>query len=70
MKEDEVNKKILKTFRSRTFSYQTEKAILSNIGERTNVAGSQKVFTIDKEEKFDEALEVARASGRWWSTNY
>ena len=31
-----------------------------NIGERTNVAGSKKFLRLIKEEKFDEALEVAR----------
>ncbi|XLS29942.1 methionine synthase [Flavobacteriaceae bacterium M23B6Z8] len=32
-----------------------------NIGERTNVTGSRKFLRLVKEEKFDEALEVARA---------
>ncbi len=31
-----------------------------NIGERTNVAGSKKFLRLIKEEKFEEALEVAR----------
>ncbi|MFD2587716.1 methionine synthase [Croceitalea marina] len=31
-----------------------------NVGERTNVAGSKKFLRLIKEEKFDEALEVAR----------
>ncbi|HMB65209.1 MAG TPA: dihydropteroate synthase, partial [Eudoraea sp.] len=31
-----------------------------NIGERTNVAGSKKFLRLVKEEKFDEALEIAR----------
>ncbi|SHG84056.1 methionine synthase [Flagellimonas flava] len=31
-----------------------------NVGERTNVAGSKKFLRLVKEEKFDEALEVAR----------
>ncbi|TQI71708.1 methionine synthase (B12-dependent) [Gramella sp. Hel_I_59] len=31
-----------------------------NVGERTNVAGSKKFLSLIKEEKFDEALEVAR----------
>lgn len=31
-----------------------------NVGERTNVAGSRKFLRLIKEEKFDEALEVAR----------
>ena len=30
-----------------------------NVGERTNVAGSKKFLRLIKEEKFDEALEVA-----------
>ncbi len=32
-----------------------------NIGERTNVTGSRKFLRLIKEEKFDEALEIARA---------
>ena len=31
-----------------------------NIGERTNVAGSRKFLRLIKEEKFDEALDIAR----------
>ncbi|NNC69856.1 MAG: dihydropteroate synthase, partial [Flavobacteriaceae bacterium] len=31
-----------------------------NVGERTNVTGSKKFLRLIKEEKFDEALEVAR----------
>ncbi|NNC33573.1 MAG: dihydropteroate synthase, partial [Croceitalea sp.] len=31
-----------------------------NVGERTNVAGSKKFLRLIKEERFDEALEVAR----------
>ena len=31
-----------------------------NVGERTNVAGSRKFLRLVKEEKFDEALTVAR----------
>jgi len=31
-----------------------------NVGERTNVAGSKKFLRLIKEEKFDEALDVAR----------
>ncbi len=31
-----------------------------NVGERTNVAGSRKFLRLVKEDKFDEALEVAR----------
>src|SRR5210317_2475089 len=31
-----------------------------NIGERTNVTGSRKFLRLIKEEKFDEALDVAR----------
>jgi len=31
-----------------------------NVGERTNVAGSRKFLRLIKEEKFDEALDVAR----------
>ncbi len=32
-----------------------------NVGERTNVTGSRKFLRLIKEEKYDEALEVARA---------
>ena len=31
-----------------------------NVGERTNVAGSRKFLRLVKEEKFDEALAIAR----------
>ncbi|MEP5546764.1 dihydropteroate synthase, partial [Maribacter dokdonensis] len=31
-----------------------------NVGERTNVAGSKKFLRLVKEEKFEEALAVAR----------
>jgi len=34
-----------------------------NVGERTNVAGSRKFLRLVKEEKFDEALDIA-PSGR------
>ena len=32
-----------------------------NVGERTNVAGSKKFLRLIKEEKYDEALEIARS---------
>lgn len=35
-------------------------SIFANIGERTNVAGSRKFARLIKEEKFEEALDVAR----------
>ena len=31
-----------------------------NVGERTNVAGSRKFLRLINEEKFDEALDIAR----------
>ena len=31
-----------------------------NVGERTNVAGSKKFLRLIKEEKFEEALDIAR----------
>jgi 5-methyltetrahydrofolate--homocysteine methyltransferase len=37
-----------------------EDSNFTNIGERTNVAGSRKFLRLIKEERFDEALEVAR----------
>ncbi|HOT15344.1 MAG TPA: methionine synthase [Bacteroidales bacterium] len=38
----------------------TKEANFINIGERTNVAGSKKFARLIKEEKFDEALAIAR----------
>src|SRR5690625_1607533 len=32
-----------------------------NVGERTNVTGSRKFLRLNENDKFDEALEVARA---------
>ena len=37
-----------------------ENSNFTNIGERTNVAGSKKFLRLIKEERFDEALDVAR----------
>lgn len=37
-----------------------DESIFANIGERTNVAGSRKFARLIKEEKFEEALDVAR----------
>ncbi|MFT5942498.1 MAG: 5-methyltetrahydrofolate--homocysteine methyltransferase, partial [Sediminicola sp.] len=31
-----------------------------NVGERTNVAGSKKFLRLIKDEKFEEALDIAR----------
>ena len=38
----------------------TEESNFINVGERTNVAGSSKFLSLIKEDKFEEALEVAR----------
>jgi len=38
----------------------TQESNFINVGERTNVAGSKKFLRLIKEEKFEEALEVAR----------
>lgn len=38
----------------------TEESIFVNVGERTNVTGSRKFLRLIKEEKYDEALSVAR----------
>ncbi|WKB80146.1 methionine synthase [Cellulophaga lytica] len=38
----------------------TENTNFINVGERTNVAGSKKFLRLIKEEKFDEALDIAR----------
>ena len=37
-----------------------ENSNFTNVGERTNVAGSKKFLRLIKEEKYDEALDVAR----------
>ena len=39
----------------------TPEANFVNVGERTNVTGSRKFLRLIKEEKYDEALEIARA---------
>ena len=39
----------------------TPDSIFINVGERTNVTGSRKFLRLIKEEKYDEALEIARA---------
>ena len=38
----------------------SENSNFINVGERTNVAGSRKFLRLIKEEKFDEALAIAR----------
>lgn len=38
----------------------TQETNFINVGERTNVAGSKKFLRLIKEEKFDEALDIAR----------
>ena len=40
--------------------FVTEESIFVNVGERTNVTGSRKFLRLIKEEKYDEALSVAR----------
>jgi 5-methyltetrahydrofolate--homocysteine methyltransferase len=37
-----------------------EESIFVNVGERTNVTGSRKFLRLIKEEKYEEALEIAR----------
>src|SRR5690606_4185268 len=37
-----------------------ENSLFVNVGERTNVTGSAKFLRLIKDEKFDEALDVAR----------
>ena len=39
----------------------TPESIFVNVGERTNVTGSRKFLRLIKEEKYEEALDVARA---------
>ncbi|MFI2744042.1 methionine synthase [Zhouia sp. PK063] len=41
--------------------YITPESNFINVGERTNVTGSRRFLRLIREEKFDEALEVARA---------
>ncbi|SCY91380.1 methionine synthase [Flavobacterium caeni] len=38
----------------------TEESIFVNVGERTNVTGSRKFLRLIKEEKYEEALDIAR----------
>ncbi len=40
--------------------FVSEESIFVNVGERTNVTGSRKFLRLIKEEKYDEALSVAR----------
>jgi 5-methyltetrahydrofolate--homocysteine methyltransferase len=40
--------------------FVTEESIFLNVGERTNVTGSRKFLRLIKEEKYNEALSVAR----------
>jgi 5-methyltetrahydrofolate--homocysteine methyltransferase len=40
--------------------FVTEESIFVNVGERTNVTGSRKFLRLIKEEKYNEALSVAR----------
>ncbi len=63
-----------KQYKPRTLQMKTQKSFLSgfepllidrgkgliDIGERTNVAGSRKFLRLIKEEKFDEALNIAK----------
>ncbi|OWP78266.1 methionine synthase [Flavobacterium oreochromis] len=41
--------------------FVNEDSIFVNVGERTNVTGSRKFLRLIKEEKYDEALDIARA---------
>jgi 5-methyltetrahydrofolate--homocysteine methyltransferase len=41
--------------------FVNEQSIFVNVGERTNVTGSRKFLRLIKEEKYEEALEIARA---------
>ena len=38
----------------------TPESVFVNVGERTNVTGSRKFLRLIKEEKYDEALDIAR----------
>lgn len=41
--------------------FVNENSIFVNVGERTNVTGSRKFLRLIKEDKYDEALDIARA---------
>jgi 5-methyltetrahydrofolate--homocysteine methyltransferase len=41
--------------------FVNEQSIFVNVGERTNVTGSRKFLRLIKEEKYEEAIEIARA---------
>lgn len=41
--------------------FVNEESIFVNVGERTNVTGSRKFLRLIKEEKYEEALDIARA---------
>src|SRR5690606_2269355 len=41
--------------------YINENSIFVNVGERTNVTGSRKFLRLIKEEKYEEAIDIARA---------
>ena len=38
----------------------TPESVFVNVGERTNVTGSRKFLRLIKEEKYDEALSIAK----------
>ena len=40
----------------------TPESIFVNVGERTNVTGSRKFLRLIKEEKYEEALDIANDS--------
>ncbi|SUG90632.1 B12-dependent methionine synthase [Salmonella enterica subsp. enterica] len=45
-------------------------SLFVNVGERTNVTGSAKFKRLIKEEKYSEALDVARPAGRKRRADY
>ncbi len=57
--EKEVTEKIL-TLSGLEPLFITKDSNFINVGERTNVTGSRKFLRLIKEEKFDEALDIAR----------
>ena len=64
---DEINQKLTTKSQKRFMRLSgleplilNENSNFINVGERTNVAGSRKFLRLIKEERFDEALDVAR----------
>lgn len=57
---DEIKPHTILTLSGLEPLFVTKESNFINIGERTNVTGSRKFLRLIKEEKFDEALDIAR----------